>query len=249
MYRRKLIGIGASAAVLLGVVLVGVGPATAARPRAISPKTSHSRSAVGVYDFWVNGDTAPQELQINGPGGFTMGVDFAEDEGNWAALGTSVALFVTTNFDSNEVPSRCVLVGTVGKHGLNSEASPGQSSCGLEWWATRSKQGGSTSSGDQSLGKTVDPVGVYDEFSSNGGSGILTVDSGNTFSTSYQDTGNWISLNKAFAFGVVSSVEGDTGCVYLGTLNAKGINSKAKEGPTQCRTTVDHWYAKRLKKQ
>lgn len=90
------------------------------------------------------------------------------------------------------------------------------------------------------------PLGSYEEHSSNGGVGQLNVLSNHHFSTNFQDSGSWVSLGTAVAFRVDASAEGDGGCVFLGTVTKKGINSAAKQGPQNCGTSRDTWYATRI---
>src|SRR5580704_11570223 len=73
---------------------------------------------------------------------------------------------------------------------------------------------------------SVAGAGTYTEFSSNGGSGVLTLEGDDTFTTSYGDSGQWLSIGTTMAMVVNDSSDGDTGCLYLGTLKKKGINAK-----------------------
>jgi hypothetical protein len=102
---------------------------------------------------------------------------------------------------------------------------------------------GAHATGAVGRGHSKSPVGAYDEFSSNGGSGVLVVDAGNTFETSFGDSGYWLSVSSSIGLMVTKSSEEDVGCVYLGKVGSHGINSDHKQGPTNCGGTKDTWYA------
>jgi hypothetical protein len=159
----------------------------------------------------------------------------------------NVALFVTAIDSCSEaqVEPYEVLLGTIGKAGLNSEANQGYSApYGDLWYATKGAE--TTSSGRPRVSRFVNPVGTYDIFSSNGGRGAITFDfNPDKFTTSYGDSGIWVSKGNTLAFGVTKTTDGDDGCLYLGTLHGKLINSKHQKGPTLCNSGPDTWYAQK----
>jgi hypothetical protein len=102
-----------------------------------------------------------------------------------------------------------------------------------------------TGGASASSGRKSSPVGVYSEFSSNGGSATTDINTDGTTTSSVGDSGYWVSMTKAFAFVITSSPpqEGDVECVLLGAVNKHGINSEAKPGPQNCVNEHITWYA------
>jgi hypothetical protein len=47
----------------------------------------------------------------------------------------------------------------------------------------------------------------------------------------------------------VNTVNGDEGCLYLGSFSKKAINGPHAQGPTNCGGTQDTWYAVKLTKK
>jgi hypothetical protein len=92
------------------------------------------------------------------------------------------------------------------------------------------------------------PVGQYEIYSSNGGSGALTLTAGGSFTTDYGDSGMWVSQHTSVAMRV-NTVNGDDGCLYLGSFSKTAINSAHAQGPTNCGGTQDTWYAVKLTKK
>jgi hypothetical protein len=89
-------------------------------------------------------------------------------------------------------------------------------------------------------------VNEYTIFSSNGRVGTLTVKAGGALGSNYGDSGYWLSDKTRFAFVVTSSTDGDTGCVYVGVITAKGFNSVGKPGHDDCGGEMLTWYASKL---
>jgi hypothetical protein len=98
-------------------------------------------------------------------------------------------------------------------------------------------------------------TGTYDAFESNPvtpnaavTANAMTISAGGTWSqsqSSAKDTGYWLLQGKSVALVVTSSTRGNTGCVFLGTLEATGINklTKSKQGPYNCHGLSGTWYA------
>jgi hypothetical protein len=93
-----------------------------------------------------------------------------------------------------------------------------------------------------------EPGWAYEIHSSNGGSGDLLLSPDGSFSTDYGDSGIWLSQGTAVAMRV-NTVDGDEGCLYLGSFTKRAINSAHAQGPTNCGGSQDTWYAVRLTKK
>jgi hypothetical protein len=95
----------------------------------------------------------------------------------------------------------------------------------------------------------VSAAGSYNLFLGNGTTGTLTVDSGDTFSSSVGgDTGYWVSQGKSVALVVTAGTFLD--CELLGTVKARGINGPDTKthhnaaGPIGCAGGPStNWYA------
>lgn len=92
-------------------------------------------------------------------------------------------------------------------------------------------------------------TGNYEIHSSNGGKGQITVLVNSTWFSDYGDSGISVVLGKSAAFLVTTSTDGDLGCVFLGTVGTKGINTVHKQGPQNCGSFHDTWYATRDKNE
>jgi hypothetical protein len=115
----------------------------------------------------------------------------------------------------------------------------------------------SVSHGIESRGATLDAsaVGAYNAFESNPvtpnaavTANAMTINANGTWSQSQKnakDTGYWVSQGKTVALVVTSSNRGNTGCVFLGTVTATGINkaTRSKQGPYNCGGLAGTWYA------
>jgi hypothetical protein len=118
---------GAAAVVLLSVVLVGVGPATAAsHPSALNP--------VGVYNYFDGGiiieGGAATTINVNANGTFNLLYSTITDNGVWLMEGRTIALTVTSGEDGS---AGCLLLGTVVRRGINSSAKQGPIDCQAEF--------------------------------------------------------------------------------------------------------------------
>ena len=116
---------GAAAVVLLSVVLVGVGPATAAsHPSALNP--------VGVYNYFDGGiiPDAATTMNVNANGTFNLLYSTITDNGVWLMEGRTIALTVTSGEDGS---AGCLLLGTVVRKGINSSAKQGPIDCQAEF--------------------------------------------------------------------------------------------------------------------
>jgi hypothetical protein len=115
--------------------------------------------------------------------------------------------------------------------------------------ATAAGSLGNRSTGQETVtNAAASPVGAYEIHSSNGGSGDLLLSTDGTFSTDYGDSGIWVSQGTAVAMRV-NTVDGDEGCLYLGTFTKRAINSAHAQGPTNCGGSQDTWYAVGLTKK
>jgi hypothetical protein len=80
--------------------------------------------------------------------------------------------------------------------------------------------------------------------------GTLTIDAGDTFSLSTDQTGFWVSQGKGVA-SVITAGD-DTDCELLGTVKARAINgpdtgTHQKEGPVGWASgSLDEWYATKV---
>ena len=97
------------------------------------------------------------------------------------------------------------------------------------------------------VGHTKAAAGNYEIHSSNGGTGQITVLVDSSWLSDYGDSGILVALGTSAAFVVTKSTDGDLGCIFLGTVGAKGINSAHKQGPQDCGSFSDTWYATRDK--
>jgi hypothetical protein len=111
--------------------------------------------------------------------------------------------------------------------------------------ATTATAGAARASGRAAVSHAKSPIGYYNEFSSNGGTGQIHIEVNNAFETNYGDTGGWVETKTSIALVVFTSTEGDDNCVYLGKWSSRGINTKKKQGPTSCSGSGDTWYALR----
>jgi len=115
--------------------------------------------------------------------------------------------------------------------------------------ATAAGSLGNRSTGQETVtNAAASPVGAYEIHSSNGGSGDLLLSPDGSFSTDYGDSGIWLSQGTAVAMRV-NTVDGDEGCLYLGSFTKRAINSAHAQGPTNCGGSQDTWYAVRLTKK
>jgi hypothetical protein len=101
---------------------------------------------------------------------------------------------------------------------------------------------------------TPTPVGLYtysdgDIITEGDAPATITINANGTFTLLYAsitDTGVWLQDGKTIALTVTSGEDGSGGCLLLGTIMRKGINSAAKQGPIDCNAEfgkVGTWYA------
>jgi len=101
---------------------------------------------------------------------------------------------------------------------------------------------------------TPSAVGIYnytdgDIITEGGAAATITLDTNGTFILIYAsitDSGVWLQDGRTIALTVTSSEDGSTGCLLLGTVERKGINSAAKQGPIDCESQFGKtgtWYA------
>jgi hypothetical protein len=82
-----------------------------------------------------------------------------------------------------------------------------------------------------------------------GAATTLTINANGTFTLIYAsitDTGVWLQNGKTIALTVTSGEDGSAGCLLLGTIKSRGINSEAKPGPIDCQSEFGKtgtWYA------
>ena len=82
-----------------------------------------------------------------------------------------------------------------------------------------------------------------------GAAATITINANGTFTllyTSITDSGQWLQQGKTIALTVTSGEDGSGGCLLLGTIVRKGINSASKQGPIDCEAQFGKtgtWYA------
>jgi hypothetical protein len=89
---------------------------------------------------------------------------------------------------------------------------------------------------------TVPAAGIYNYtdggiITEGGAATTITINSNGTFTLLYAsitDTGVWIQEGKTIALTVTSGEDGSAGCLLLGTVERKGINSASKQGQIDC---------------
>jgi hypothetical protein len=100
----------------------------------------------------------------------------------------------------------------------------------------------------------LNPVGLYNYndggiITEGGAATTLTINANGTFSLLYAsitDNGVWLTSGRTIALTVTSGEDGSAGCLLLGTIVRKGINSAAKQGPIDCNAEFGKtgtWYA------
>jgi hypothetical protein len=102
--------------------------------------------------------------------------------------------------------------------------------------------------------KTVAAAGIYDYndggiIIEGGAAATITINTNGTFVLLYgsiTDGGVWLQDGKTIALTITSGEDGSGGCLLLGTVLKKGINSSAKPGPIDCSQPFGKsgtWYA------
>jgi hypothetical protein len=101
----------------------------------------------------------------------------------------------------------------------------------------------------------VSPLGVYNYndggvITEGGAATTLTINANGSFTLIYSsitDSGQWLLYGKnTLALTVTNSEDGSSGCLLVGTVNHRGINSAAKPGPIDCNSQFGKtgtWYA------
>ena len=98
------------------------------------------------------------------------------------------------------------------------------------------------------------PPGVYNYndggvITEGGAATTLTINANGSFTLIYSsitDSGQWLLYGKTVALTVTNSEDGSSGCLLVGTVNHRGINSVAKPGPIDCNSQFGKtgtWYA------
>jgi len=106
-----------------------------------------------------------------------------------------------------------------------------------------------------SVPSAINPVGLYNYFdggiiTEGGAATTITINANGTFNLLYgtiTDNGVWLLQKRTIALTVTSGEDGSAGCLLMGTLVHKGINSSAKQGPIDCQAEFGKtgtWYAK-----
>jgi hypothetical protein len=130
--RRVGVFFGSMAVALLGVGVVGVGPATAT-----SHATPSTPSPVGLYNYTDGGiiteGGAATTMTINANGTFNLLYASITDTGVWVTQGKTIALTITSGEDGS---AGCLLLGTIKHKGINSAASQGPINCQAEFGKT-----------------------------------------------------------------------------------------------------------------
>jgi hypothetical protein len=211
-----------------------------------------------------NASVTPDAMTINSAGTWsqTLGNGGATDSGGWVTQATSVALVVSS---SNGGDQGCVFLGKVGAAGINKNkptSKRGPDNCnGVagSWYATPASTSDATRAASPRSGmadatrrarpSVVSAAGSYNLFLGTGSTGTLTINSGDTFSSSVGgDTGYWVSQGKSVALVVTAGTFSN--CELLGTVKAKGINGPDTKknhnaaGPVGCAGgAMTDWYA------
>ncbi len=97
-------------------------------------------------------------------------------------------------------------------------------------------------------------MGIYDYTDGNiitegGAATTLTINANGTFALTYAsitDNGVWVQDAKTVALTVTAGEDGSAGCLLLGTVKRKGINSASAPGPIDCMVPFGKsgtWYA------
>lgn len=100
----------------------------------------------------------------------------------------------------------------------------------------------------------VSAVGIYDYFDGNvivegGAAATITINANGTWTLMYSsitDAGVWVQQGRALALTVTSGEDGSAGCLLLGTVQRRGINSATNQGPINCSNPFGKtgtWYA------
>jgi hypothetical protein len=106
----------------------------------------------------------------------------------------------------------------------------------------------------QAKPSTLSPVGLYNYndggiITEGGSAATITINANGTFNLLYAsitDNGVWLTQGKTIALTITSGEDGSAGCLLLGTVVRKGINSAAKPGPIDCQAEFGKtgtWYA------
>jgi hypothetical protein len=106
----------------------------------------------------------------------------------------------------------------------------------------------------QARASTPGAAGIYnytdgDVITEGGAAATITINANGTFSLIYAsitDNGQWLQTGKTIALTVTSGEDGSSGCLLLGTVERKGINSAAKPGAIDCQQQFGKtgtWYA------
>jgi hypothetical protein len=101
---------------------------------------------------------------------------------------------------------------------------------------------------------TPSAVGLYNYtdggvITEGGAAATITINANGTFTLLYAsitDSGQWLQQGKTIALTVTSGEDGSGGCLLLGTIERKGINSATKQGPIDCEGQFGKtgtWYA------
>jgi hypothetical protein len=101
---------------------------------------------------------------------------------------------------------------------------------------------------------TPSAVGLYNYndgsiITEGGAAATITINANGTFTLLYAsitDSGQWLQQGKTIALTVTSGEDGSAGCLLLGTIERKGINSAVKQGPIDCEGQFGKtgtWYA------
>lgn len=246
-------GTSAAAASARPTAPVGVGtpeatPTGASTGEAVTaPAGGRTKDPIASYTLVTsNGGGGTVVLNRDGTFGSTYG-----DDGFWILLNKTYALDVYSSTGSDK---GCVYVGKVTTTGMNSARHQGPVNCNgtkLKWYAIKFTGAASTGSPASSNGAGVDAsteakaVGRYHALFSSGVNGNLAINPdgsyGLTGGTVVTEGGNWASLGKTVAM-TATTANADQGCLYVGTLSKKGINTTTW-GPYQCMGYTGSWFA------
>jgi hypothetical protein len=239
------------AAALIVALMPSAGAGAAVRGSAVQTGLYHNFFSGGSDAYMtVNADNTWSQQITNG----------YDDTGYWVSEGSAVALAVTSREDAG-----CLYLGKVTKTGINTKRAEGPLFCpyyGPNTWygcnaqkcyvsgpparAVRARSG-SAAAADDPATATRRSVGTSYTFVWADGQGSLTFGADNAWSmtfsgpSGYTDTGDWVSQGASVVLTVTTG--GDTGCVYLGQVDNKGIGTERKQGPYNCLGTTGTWYA------
>ncbi|HMD44958.1 MAG TPA: hypothetical protein VKG43_02280 [Acidimicrobiales bacterium] len=202
--------------------------------------------------MYFQGGVASAALTINADHSFTLNFSGggAQDSGTWQEQGKIIALGINSSTFSDQ---GCVFMAKVSTKGFGSAKKPAPYTCpggfSNTWYATPGvppARGGATSVTSGASIHPVVPVGsLYEQYNVEVGDMTrlaLNAD-GTSSQVDFGNSGQWLQYGSEMTFADTSS----DGCIFLGKVGTKSINSAKKPGPYACPGGYNaHWYALKL---